>query len=206
MAMVMAMAPDPRKSQRQDPSTSWMIPPAYEPTSRKVHSSLPHRDQEAHIQGHHEAEAGPRGAEAAEALDGQTEERRTDGDTERRYGEAQADGGARAPRPDELGHERVLDAVPADAEEAEGQGERREHPPAGAWSRPRHHQRAHRGADAGDDQHDAPPPTEETVGEHAEDHAPRHARDLGHHEVVPRLDQRETQHLGQVQDEEAHPH
>src|SRR5262249_39501119 len=100
--------------------------------SRELHPSFPHGNEEAEVRSHHDAERRPGYGKAAQALHGEAEKRRTEAHPERRDGQPEADGGARAARPDELGEQGVLYAVPADAEEAEGHGERSQDPAAGA--------------------------------------------------------------------------
>src|SRR5215813_5642840 len=134
-------------------------------------SFFPHGNEEAEVRSHHDAERRPGYDEATQMLHGEAEKGRTEAHPERRDGESEADGGPCAARPDELGEQGVLHAVPADAEEAEGHGERSQEPAAGAGTGPRHEEGAHRRARPRDDEHDAPPSLEVAVGEHAEDNA-----------------------------------
>ena len=73
---------------------------------------------------HREREAEPRAPVAAGPLDAGAEDGRAECDAEGGDREPEADRGGGRARARELGHQGVLDAVPADAEEAEDDHER----------------------------------------------------------------------------------
>src|SRR5439155_20702684 len=117
---------------------------------------------------HQEREADPRAAIAARRRHAPADNRPAERHAERGEGEPEPDRGAGRARPGELGHEGVLHAVPADAEEAEHERQRYEEPRPRLPARQGEGQRAERGAAAGDDERRAAPPAERAVREHAQ--------------------------------------
>src|SRR2546422_10626903 len=118
---------------------------------------------------HRERQAEPRPAVAARPLDARAEDRWAERDAERGDRKAEAHGGGGGAGARQLGHQRVLDAVPADPEEPEDDRER--YQPARGRRRPceRDRDRAERRAAAGDREWRTAPAPECPVGERSEE-------------------------------------
>src|SRR5438105_10090260 len=145
-----------------------MRPTGRTPGTLPVTRALAHEGEDREPARHRERQAEPGSAVAARPLDAGAEDRWAERDAERGDREPEAHGGCGRARARQLGHQRVLDAVPADPEEAEDDRERDEPERGGPRPRKRDRDRAERRAAASDRERRAAPAPERPVGEHAE--------------------------------------